>query len=156
MPVKHPRAKAYAALSQVHWANMFELYDAGNSPEPVEARHPFFDLRLIDFLLSVPTVPWCISKQIIREAMAGFLPKEVLRRPKTALAGDPLVELLKQPQSSWVDSFQPTAELLRYVIPLQIPSVTGGRKSATNPWLHLRPLILNHWLRMQAKLGYKS
>jgi asparagine synthase (glutamine-hydrolysing) len=155
-PFKHPRAKAYRILTHAYWANTFELYDPANSPRPVEARYPFFDVRLVDFLIRLPTLPWCIGKQIIREAMVGFLPSDVLRRPKTALAGDPLTELLMQPHSGWVDSFQPTSELLHYVTPSRIPPVAGKRKSSTNAWVNLRPLTLDHWLRMQARVGYKG
>ena len=147
--VKHRRCKAYEVLSQVHWANTFELYDSGNSPQPVEARHPLFDVRLVKFSLSLATLPWCVGKQIMREAMSGSLPKKILRRPKTALAGDPLVELLKQPQSVWVDTFQPTPALLQYVTPSRIPPVSGKRNFSSNAWVTLRPLSLNHWLQMQ-------
>jgi asparagine synthase (glutamine-hydrolysing) len=153
-PIQHHRSQAYNFLTNVWWANGFELCDPGNSPWPIEARHPFFDLRLVDFLLSLPTLPWCIGKQIIRESMAGFLPREILRRRKTPLAGDPVAELLKHPQT-WVDSFRPTPELLHYVTPSRIPLVAAVSLSA-QPWVDLRPLSLNHWLRMQAGVGYNE
>lgn len=156
IPFRPHRFEAYKILTRTWWANHFELYDPGNSPRPVEARHPFFDLRLIDFLLSLPTLPWCIGKQIIREAMVGFLPPVVLRRRKTALAGDPVVELLKQSQSSWLDSFQPTPELLQYVTPSRISPIAGKPNPPMEAWVSLRPLTLDHWLRMQATVEYKG
>jgi len=122
----------------------------------VETRHPFFDIRLVTFLLSLPTVPWCIGKQIIREAMAGILPPEIIRRRKTPLAGNPVAELLWQPQSAWIDSFQPIPELLYYVDRTRVPRLTGRQHSCSEAWVHLRPLTLNHWLREQVMLGYKS
>jgi len=155
-PIQHHRPEAYESLTRCWWANNFEFYDPGNSPRPVEARHPFFDIRLVDFLLSLPPLPWCIGKQIIREAMKGFLPPEVLRRRKTALAGDPVVELLKQPQSGWIDSFQSTPELLHYVSRSRIPPMAGKVNSSTDAWSNLRPLSLDHWLRMQAPVEYKG
>jgi asparagine synthase (glutamine-hydrolysing) len=156
VPITHHRRKAYKSLNHVWWANYFELYDAGNLARPVESRHPLFDVRLVNFLLSLPTLPWCIGKQIIREAMAGLLPPEVLKRPKTALAGDPVKELLKQPQSAWVDTFQPTPELLRYVTPSRIPPIAGKPHLSADPWANLRASTLNHWLRTQAGVGYKG
>jgi len=155
VPITHPRPKAYKSLTSGWWANTFELYDPGNSPRPVESRHPFFDIRVVNFLLRLPTLPWCVGKQIIREAMIGFLPPEVLRRPKTALAGDPVIELLKQPQSGWVDSFQPAPALLHYVAPSRIAPIAGKRNFSAAASMNLRPLTLNHWLRMQAGLAYK-
>ncbi len=156
VPITHHRRKAYKNLNHVLWTNYFELYDAGNLARPVENRHPFFDIRLVNFLLSLPTLPWCIGKQILREAMAGLLPPEVLKRPKTALAGDPVMELLKRPQSAWIDALQPAPELLRYVTLSQIPPLAGKPDLAADPWANLRALTLNHWLRTQAGVGYKG
>lgn len=153
---KQHRPEAYRILSSGWWAGCFELYDPGNSGQPVEARHPFFDVRLVNFLITLPTLPWCVGKQIIREAMVGLLPPEVLRRPKTALAGDPVTELLKQPQSGWIDSFRPAPQLLHYVTPSCIPPIAGQRNLSPTPWIHLRPLTLDHWLRTQAGVRYKG
>jgi asparagine synthase (glutamine-hydrolysing) len=156
IPINYHRPEAHRNLGRCGWANYFGLYDPANTMRPVEARHPFFDIRLVDFLLSLPTLPWCIGKQIIREAMIGFLPREALRRRKAALAGDPVVELLKQPQSSWIDSFQPTRELLHYVRRSRIPPMAGKLTSSADAWRNLRPLSLDHWLRMQATIEYKA
>lgn len=153
---KHRRAAAVKNLTQLWWSNYFELYDPGNCRQLVEARHPFFDIRVVNFLLSLPTLPWCLGKQLIREAMAGTLPPEIIRRRKTPLAGDPVTELLKQPQAAWIDSFEPTPELLFYVDRDRIPPLTGKQNNCSDKWIHLRPLTLNHWLRTQAMLGYKG
>ncbi len=156
VPIKHHRPKAYKSLTHVWWANYFELHDAGNSPRPVETRHPLLDIRLVNFLLSLPTLPWCIGKQLMREAMAGFLPPQVLRRPKTALAGDPVAELLKRPQSGWIDSFQPMPELLHYVTRSRVPAMAGRQNLSLDVWTNLRPLNLDHWLQTQSGTGYKG
>lgn len=152
----HRRPQAYKSLTEIWWTNYFELYDPGNSRYPLETRHPFFDIRLVNFLLSLPTLPWCVGKQIIREAMAGVLPPEIVRRRKTPLAGNPIAELLKQPQAAWIDSFEPSPKLLHYVDPSRIPRLVGKEKFSPETWVHLRPLSLNHWLRTQAMLGYKG
>ncbi|HEX4784355.1 MAG TPA: asparagine synthase-related protein [Candidatus Sulfotelmatobacter sp.] len=154
--VEHRRPEAFNSLSRLWWTNYFELCDPGNRRQLVETRHPFFDIRLVTFLLSLPTVPWCIGKQIIREAMRGILPPEIIRRRKTPLAGNPVAELLRQPQSAWIDSFEPTPQLLYYVDRARVPRLTGKKHSSSEAWVHLRPLTLNHWLREQVMLGYKS
>jgi asparagine synthase (glutamine-hydrolysing) len=154
--VFHDRAAAFKNLTQLWWTNYFELYDPGNLRQLVETRHPFFDIRVVSLLLSLPTLPWCLGKQIIREAMAGILPPEIIRRRKTPLAGNPLAELLRQPQAAWIDSFEPTPELLYYVDRSRVPRITGRTNVSPDPWLHLRPLTLNHWLRTQPILGYKG
>jgi asparagine synthase (glutamine-hydrolysing) len=152
----HRRAAAFQSLTQLWWTNYFELYDPGNLRQLVETRHPFFDIRVVNFLLSLPTLPWCLGKQIIREAMAGILPPEIIRRRKTPLAGNPVAELLKQPQAAWIDSFQPSPELLHYVDRSRVPRITGPTNISPEAWLHLRPLTLNHWLRTPPMLGYKG
>lgn len=153
---QHSRLMAYRSLSGAWWDSFLQQYEAGNVPLPVEARHPFFDIRVVTFLLSLPSLPWCIGKQITREAMKGFLPPAVLRRRKSPLAGDPVSELLKRHEYRWIDSFQPTAELFRYVIPSRIPPLAGRQNSYEQAWLDLRPLQLNHWLRIEATVGYKG
>ena len=152
----HHRPESYASLSHGWWANNFEQYDPANTPRPVEARHPFFDLRLVNFLLNLPTLPWCIGKQLFREAMVGFLPQEVIRRRKTALGGNPVAELLKQPSSAWIDLFEPRPEFLHYVDRSLIPAMTGTRSIPADAWENLRPITLNHWLLTHATVGYKG
>ncbi len=77
------------------WSELFELWYA--SVLPIEIRHPFFDVRLITFLLAIPTLPWCYRKTIHREAMRGILPEPIRTRPKVALAGDPMHARLSHP-----------------------------------------------------------
>jgi asparagine synthase (glutamine-hydrolysing) len=67
---------------------MFETYDPGATQRPVELRYPLFDVRFIEFALSLPTHPWCMNKQIVRTAMRGRLPDEICARPKAPLAVD--------------------------------------------------------------------
>src|SRR5206468_3958412 len=50
----HP--EAYEHLRSAYWVAMFEGYDPGATRCPVEFRHPFFDLRLVDFVLAIPPV----------------------------------------------------------------------------------------------------
>jgi asparagine synthase (glutamine-hydrolysing) len=50
----------------------------------VEMRHPYFDHRLLEFAASLPTEQTFeagVRKGIVRRAMAGLLPDEILNRP---------------------------------------------------------------------------
>ncbi|HET6145790.1 MAG TPA: asparagine synthase-related protein [Candidatus Acidoferrales bacterium] len=147
------RPEAYAELTG-RWASLFEAYDPGITTFPVEVRHPFFDLRLMRFLISLPALPWCADKTLIREAMRGILPDSVRLRPKVPLAGDAVIEILKRPDSQWVDRFEPEARLHKYVDRNKIPAVVGERNSLQQ-WVNLRPLSLNLWLQSLAPMGYK-
>jgi asparagine synthase (glutamine-hydrolysing) len=142
------RPIAYEAIVDPMWPALFEGYDPGVTRVPVEVRHPFFDLKLVDFLLALPALPWCSDKQLLREAGRGILPDVVRLRRKSPLLADPLTVLLQQPESAWVDSFEGAFELSRYVERSLIPKVFRERDSWA-AWIHLRPLSLNFWLRSQ-------
>jgi asparagine synthase (glutamine-hydrolysing) len=60
----------------------------------VDWRHPYLDLRVLTFLLSVPPVPWARRKLVMREAMRGRLPAELLERRKAPLAANALHQAL--------------------------------------------------------------
>ncbi len=146
--VSHPiRPYAFRILAYVmRLSNFFEYYDAGVTRVPLEYRHPLMDLRLQEYCLSLPPLPWCVKKKIVREAMRGVLPEPVRERPKTALAGWPEMELLRQPETQWVDRFIPAPGLDRYVDRSRIPSVRADT-DRDERWSNLRPLSLSFWLQ---------
>ena len=146
------RGTAYEAMADPLWANLFEGFDPGATGVRLEVRHPFFDLRLVSFLLALPALPWCSDKELLREAARGILPDAVRLRRKSPLPADPLVALLQRPESAWVDSFEAVPELGRYVERRRIPKVFG-EKDSWAAWTHLRPASLNFWLRSQTARG---
>jgi asparagine synthase (glutamine-hydrolysing) len=147
-PNKSARPEAYELTISSGWANLFDVLDTSVSQVPVEIRHPFFDLRLLNFLLALPRLPWCCDKELLREATRGSLPDAVRLRRKSPMLADPLNALLQKPESSWVDQFEPVSELERYVSRHRIPRVYSDR-AAWTAWVNLRPLSLNFWLRLR-------
>lgn len=141
----HPRRpRGVAAITALDGAARFEEWDAGASSVQLEIRHPLWDLRLVHYLLSLPPVPWCVDKHIVREGMRSVLPEAVRRRPKTFLAGDPEKEWLKR-GGQWHDLLDP-AELGKYVdtasfVRLSEEEIAGTRGVTTVP------LSLNFWLK---------
>jgi len=127
------------------WQNLFGECDAGITRVPVEVRHPFFDLRVVKFLLALPRLPWCCDKHLLREAARGVLPESVRLRPKSPLPADPMIAVLQLPESAWVDRFEPVPELEHYVVRTRIPAVHSEQDSWA-AWINLRPLSLNFWL----------
>ncbi len=148
IPAKLPavRPEAYQRLLQPIWQRLFEFNDPGATAVPVEHRFPLLDLRLVNYLLAIPSLPWCVNKELFRVAMQGSLPKPVLERPKTPLQFDPYQRHLEQHDSRWLDSFEPAERLATYVNRKAVPQVTGGAYDPRVSWLHLRPLMLNYWL----------
>ena len=152
LPVEAVRPVAQKAMAERMWANVFEAFDSGATHLPIAVSHPFFDLRLVNFLLALPTVPWCCDKELLRTAARGVLPDAVRLRRKSPLSAEPLPALLQQRESAWVDHFQPVAELEQYIIRSRVPKVFGTTDPWT-AWINLRPLSLNFWLQSQRRLA---
>lgn len=146
------RPYAFRVLDSTSWAPLFQAYDAGASRLPLELRHPMIDVRLAEFLLGIPVVPWCVNKEILRVAMASKLPKAVLNRPKTPLAGHPTLHLVEDSSVRFVDNFKPTPGLRRFVDLTARPRV-GGEQNSDRLWANLRPFELNHWLQNSLPFG---
>ncbi|MFL5542909.1 MAG: asparagine synthase-related protein, partial [Longimicrobiaceae bacterium] len=149
----HPRRpEAQEALLGRVWPALFAAHDPGATGMPLELRHPFFDLRLIRFLLSVPPAQWYNDKGLLAMAMRGRLPGAVLRRPKSPLPVDPLEARRRAHGDAWLGGRTLGPEVEPYIDPAKVPAVTGGRAPGSGEplWLNLRPLALSLWLRDHA------
>jgi asparagine synthase (glutamine-hydrolysing) len=82
------RPEAYTRLRSGFWPRGFEAEHPGATGIPLATRHPFFDERVVEFLLSLPPAQWVNDKGILVAAMRGRLPDRVRLRGKTPLAGD--------------------------------------------------------------------
>lgn len=142
----HPtRPRVFRAFDAPSWDSLFTRFDAAVTLLPLEVRHPLIDVRMVDYLLALPIIPWLLDKTIVREAMDGFLPDIVRLRPKTPLQGDPGLQLRHSTKFQEVDGFRPVPEILSYVDRKSIPKVTEEVDS-NQLWLNLRPFSLNQWL----------
>jgi len=144
---------AHASLSLPQWPRFFELSDPGVTHHLIEVRHPFIDLRVVNFLLAVPPFPWAFQKRLLREAMAGRLPESVRGRPKTPLAGNPVAEMLRRPEASWVDHAQWSEQARVYINPDSLP-VLQNQKNPEHVNAAIRPLCLNFWLQSMRTIRY--
>lgn len=89
---EHTHREVYLEYTHPRWSCDFEYY--ANLPLPLEIRFPFYDTRLIAYLLAIP-VFLCYNKTILRMATASILPEKIRLRRKTPLAGNPLYENLR-------------------------------------------------------------
>jgi asparagine synthase (glutamine-hydrolysing) len=146
----HPtRSEVARRLDQFHWQPFLESLDAGFHGIPIEVRLPFLDLRLIQFALAVPPIPWLQQKRLLREAAKGLVPDEVRLAPKRGLAG--LYEArLAQWWSRGPAPFVPSDALARFIDVRALPAV--DRTTSVNDLLvHLRLRQLDRWLRAQSE-----
>jgi asparagine synthase (glutamine-hydrolysing) len=96
-PDSHPwHPRAIASFNDPIWSALFAGFDSDEAMAPIVWRHPYLDLRVLQFMLSVPPVPWARRKLLLREAMQGRLPAAVLARNKTPLAQSPFDQPLRR------------------------------------------------------------
>ena len=142
---KEERPSAMRALNSKVWTPLFEGYDRAATKLNLEVRHPFIDVRLVEYLLSIPAEPWCANKHILRVAMKDLLPGSVLNRPKTSLAGDPALQLARRGSVRWLDSFEVNPQLASFVNLKQRRSI-ADELTPDDLWASLRVFALNYWL----------
>ncbi len=132
----HPRA--IASFGTPVWQSLFGNFDA-DRVFGLDWRHPYLDLRVLQFLLSVPPVPWARRKLVMREAMRGRLPAEVLERRKTPLSANALHQAL-----SGIDlpPLAASAALEPWLDPRQLPR----RPHAADLEALIAVHALDHWL----------
>jgi len=139
------RPAAMRALNSKILTALFEGYDRASTKLDLEVRHPFLDVRLVEYLLAIPATPWCVHKHILRSAMKDKLPHAVLNRQKTGLAGDPALQLARRASVRWLDSFEVSPQLRAFVNLNRRRSI-ADEQTSDGLWASLRVFALNYWL----------
>jgi asparagine synthase (glutamine-hydrolysing) len=150
----HPlRPEAYEQLVAPLWPGMFLSYDPGVTGTPVEVRHPYFDVRVVRFLLSIPPSQWYNDKGLLRIGMRGRLPERLLRRPKSPLADDPLRVRWQEQGDAWLGGRRVKEAVAPWVDVGRVPAAAGGRspEPPEQLWQEIRPLGLSLWLSAQRR-----
>jgi asparagine synthase (glutamine-hydrolysing) len=113
---RHPaRPEAYRFLASPFWVDAFQGSDPPATGLPLGQRYPFFDIRLVAFLLRLPPMPWCVDKAILRQAMRGRLPEPIRTRRKSPLAADPVGVGLRLQRPPWPPPGGTGTQLERFV-----------------------------------------
>jgi asparagine synthase (glutamine-hydrolysing) len=143
----HPsRPEAAFFVQQPAWSSAFQSYDAAWTGVRAELAVPFFDVRVVEFLFSLPPMPHFADKDIVRRAMAGALPDEVRLRPKRPLGADPAEVLLRRDVETWLPRLS-HPEMEQYVdARILIESIRSA--AATGAAMHheIAALSLAVWL----------
>lgn len=138
----HPiRQDAYASFN-CDFPMDWPAENGGSAGEaPISQVHPFWDVRVLRFLLAVPVVPWCRDKHLIRASFQGILPDAILKRPKSRLFVSPYhVRAQKSDQPLLPE----TARLSDYVNLKEVPEWPGQNPDRFEE--AVRVLSLHHWL----------
>jgi asparagine synthase (glutamine-hydrolysing) len=127
------------------WTALFEGYDRSSTKLSLEVRHPFIDVRLVEYLSSIPVHPWRVNKHILRAAMKDKLPAAVLNRRKTPLLVDPALQLVRRGSVRCLDSFEVSPQL-RAFVNLNRRRSLADEETSDGLWANLRIFALNYWL----------
>ena len=132
------------------WRALFAWSDAGYNGRPLSIRFPFFDLRLLEFVLAIPPVPWLEDKRLLRAAMGERLPEGVRTRPKTTMPGDVTLEQQKRAGvPGWQIDLLAAPEMAGYVDSQWLGTVQRASAAVqAEIWAKQRPPVeLAYWLR---------
>lgn len=142
------RPRAHGDLGSPVWPALMERYDPGFTGVAAEVRHPYLDLRLVEYLLAVPPVPWCVEKELVRVAMRGRLPEAVRTRRKAPLPLFPAHARLQQGLEDVLRVVRDTRGLGRFIDVDRFLTIAANRSRlrASEHYLVTRPLGLARWL----------
>jgi asparagine synthase (glutamine-hydrolysing) len=142
------------------WANLFAWGHPGAHGLPLKTLFPFFDLRLMRFVMETPPFPWRQSKRLLREAMRGQLPEAVRLRPKKLLyvpaagadTNDPWYKLALRPESrGWRRELVSTPAMARFIdVERTLALIDSPVPVRTRPALDVC-FPLAEWLRHQGR-----
>jgi asparagine synthase (glutamine-hydrolysing) len=110
-----------------------------------ETCDPFLDIRLITTVLSIPATPWFFNKHILREAMRGHLPFEVLSRPKTPLGALHHTLVANSPKA--LDDLVPLSDQISDFVNIgKLKKLLYGRQPESISHMEMRPYLLQAWI----------
>ena len=135
-----------------YWASLLASRDEERTRAPIKSCHPFFDLRLVELLLRVPSAPWLEDKHLLRRAFAGELPDRVRLRPKTPLAAwTSHTMACRHGAQRWMTDLARTPEIGRFVDTdaLLLRLTTPAETSDVEYQAAARAVAVAHWLRRQ-------
>ena len=140
----HPNA--VASFTSPIWQSHFADFDFDEALGPVVWRHPYLDTRVLDYLLSVPPIPWAWKKQLVREAMRGRMPDELLKREKTSMPQEDIGAVLSRLRC--MPEFMANGQLGKYV---DVSQISTHSVPEFMPWPALSVFALDHWLTLDFK-----
>ncbi|MFN4014195.1 MAG: asparagine synthase-related protein [Reyranella sp.] len=139
--MSHPwHPAAIGSFTSPIWQSHFDVRAFEGMLGGFEWRYPYLDLRVLEFMLSVPPVPWGWHKRLIREAMRGRLPPEVLARRKTPLDCYPEVATIRE---IGMPALPDGHRIARYVDPQLLPGLDASDPDLATA---LTAHALDHWL----------
>lgn len=145
----HPRA--YASLFFPEWSYMFEREDPAFTKSAVVVRYPFLDVRIVNYLLAIPTMPWFFRKFLLRQVVRGRLPQNIRTRAKrSGERKDPLVPAIQNCVAALREN-KFSDETRRYVDAKALGTVDWTHDSSERIVMKIRSWCLDRWLKQLSR-----
>jgi len=144
---EHPaRPDAVRSLGDSVWQSVLEQSQPACTGVPLETVWPLLDVRLMEFVFSIPPVPWCQRKELMRRALTGAVSDEVVTRAKAPLSGysEALVERWRAANAGSAPRF---GQAIREFVDTHAVTDTLQRGSVWEVLPAWRALILDRWLQ---------
>jgi asparagine synthase (glutamine-hydrolysing) len=136
------------------WTAALSLGDPEFSRIPAKCLQPFFDLRVVQFAVHIPPLPWLIDKLLLREATRGLLPETIRRRRKIRGTGRAIRPLVKYGLYSEAENLAKHDALSHYIDQprlLRNIATLGDLENKNRPSNGYReielPLSVGFWLK---------
>ncbi|NJL60690.1 MAG: asparagine synthase [Methylacidiphilales bacterium] len=146
----------YGMANTPFWSNIFEQFDPGCTGIPIKHYYPFFDLRLVNFMVSIPPIPWLVNKNILRESMKGKLPEAIRTRRKIVFhAPEEYINGMRESVGLWAgDLLRNTPGLEEYINTADLLGCLESGEIDTGKLMGLeKTLAVTYWLRSSQVLS---
>ncbi|MGK2963165.1 MAG: asparagine synthase (glutamine-hydrolyzing) [Gemmatimonadaceae bacterium] len=121
--------------------------DRASMAHSLEARVPFLDHVLVEFCAGIPAsvkMRWLREKQVLRDAMRGVLPREIVERRKRGLAS-PVKHWLREPLPEFAAELLSDVEIRRkgYFDPVAVAQLRARCSKGKGPYeRELMPVLM--------------
>jgi asparagine synthase (glutamine-hydrolysing) len=141
----------HGQLLRPWFSTQFDSFEALRLPLVV--RHPFSDIRLVEFMLRAPNYMHN-NKRVLREAMRDRLPPEIVSRPKEGLPGDLQKAKMRTGLCRALPSFRATDNYIdssKYSLAYEHFLEAYSDDSTWPTWLVNFPIALAYWMNNNNK-----
>ena len=150
----HPeRPEAFLDLSSSIWQPTLMRFDPQTTGIPIQFNHPYFDIRLLRFVLAMPAMPWFPQKKLLRRAMTGRLPEMVRVRTKAMPRISPVHRgMTKLKPADWQRSLANLENATKYINVNRLKKLISHNtkmKSDEADFIAL-PIAFGNWLKLNS------
>lgn len=143
------RKNLHTSLRPEYSDDFYEALDPGATCVDIEARTPFMDRHLVEFMAQISPLPWCIDKTLLSEALAQEIPKSIHTRRKTGCVGDWTDYQFKLPDGCKRFLLEFTGGLSNYIDQRRMPECVDLQQDTDQKHLIFHwvlAAILGQWL----------